>query len=67
MKLNNVYDKQYDETFNKIINNGSSREEAKSLMGRIFQKAEEALTKKDTTRESIEGVFNKVRAQYGVC
>jgi hypothetical protein len=66
-KLMNIYDKYYDESFNSIINKGVNREEAKSLMGLIFQKAGEALTKKDTTKESIEGVFNKTRMQFGVC
>lgn len=66
-KLMNIYDKYYDESFNKLIEKGTDREEAKSMMGIIFQKAGEALTKKNTTKESIEGVFNKTRMQYGVC
>lgn len=65
-KLMEVYDKQYDENFNKILDKGAGHEEAKSLMGLIFQKTEEALTKKHST-ENIEEIFNNVRTHYGIC
>ncbi|MBX4198336.1 hypothetical protein KW782_03320 [Candidatus Parcubacteria bacterium] len=66
-KLMDIYDRQYDETFNTLLNKGTDREEAKSLMGLIFQKTRETLTKKDTKKENIETVFNKVRMEYGIC
>jgi hypothetical protein len=66
-KLMDIYDKHYDENFNSLLNLGKNREEAKSLLGLLFQKTGEALTKKDTTKESIEGVFNKTRVQFGIC
>jgi hypothetical protein len=66
-KLMDIYDKQYDDNFSRIINKGIDREKAKDLMGLIFQKTKEALTKKDTTKQSVEGAFNKVRMQFGIC
>ncbi len=61
-----VYDKQYDENFNKMLEKGTEREEAKNLMGLIFQATLKSLSKKDTTKESIENIFNTTRMHYGV-
>jgi hypothetical protein len=66
-KLMDIYDRQYDEHFNKMLENGTDRQEAKNLMGLVFQKTLSLLSKKETTKESIEVLFNQTRTKYGIC
>jgi hypothetical protein len=66
-KLMDIYDEQYNDTFNQMLDNGTDRQEAKNIMGLIFQNTLKMITKKDNTRESIETIFNQTRMQYGLC
>jgi hypothetical protein len=66
-KVNDVYDKYYDETFTQILHQGYDREAAKELIGKIFKDTITEINElKNRGTEVSKTVFERNKQKYGL-
>jgi hypothetical protein len=65
-KLMHVFDLSYNETMIEILSVVSARDDAKKLLGLMYEETWDSMTKKSNTIEMITNIFQKIKLSHGI-